>query len=357
MPEPVTHSHGYAAMEAGGKLQPFDFERRAPGAKDVVLEILFCGICHSDLHLVGNDWGWSRYPMVPGHEIIGRVTAVGTDVKSFKPGDLAGIGCMVDSCGECPPCEAQEENFCQKGFTGTYGAMERDGKRPTYGGYSNNYVVREEFALRVPDNLDPAAAAPLLCAGITTYAPLRRYNAGPGTTVGVIGLGGLGHMAMKLAKAMGARTVLFTTSESKCDAARVLGADDIVLSTNPQQMKSHAASCDLIIDTVSAPHDIGAELQLLKAKGVLVLVGLPSEPSPLASSSLVMGQKTLTGSMIGGTSETQEMLDFCGQHNITADVEVIPIQAVNEAYNRMLKSDVKYRFVIDLASLKEPAVA
>jgi len=345
-------SHGYAASAARGPLAPFKFERRDPGAHDVVIEALYCGVCHSDLHSVNNDWGGSRYPIVPGHEIIGRVTSVGSAVSQFKVGDYAGIGCLVDSCRECGSCHADEEQYCERGATGTYNSYERGTRIPTYGGYSTNYVVAERFALKIPAGMDLAATAPLLCAGITTYSPLRHWKVGPGQRVGVVGLGGLGHMAVKIAHAMGAEVTLFSTSESKRQDAIRLGATHVVLSRDADQMKAQANRFDFILDTVSAPHDINGYLRLLKRDGTMCLVGLPETPTPIAAGNLVFGRKSLAGSLIGGLAQTQEMLDFCAAHGIVSDIELIPIQQINEAYARLEKADVKYRFVIDLATLK-----
>jgi uncharacterized zinc-type alcohol dehydrogenase-like protein len=349
-------AHGYAAAASDAPLKPFQFDRRDPGASDVVIEILFCGICHSDIHTVRNEWSemmQTTYPCLPGHEIVGRVTQVGKDVKKFKPGDLAGVGCLVDSDGTCPNCKAGEEQFCRGGATFTYNAPDKGNPgKPTYGGYSNTIVVTERFVLKIPAKLDPAGAAPLLCAGITTYSPMRHWKVGKGQKVGVIGLGGLGHMALKFAHSFGAHVVQFTTSPSKEAEAKRLGADEVVLSKDRAAMKKQNGSFDFIIDTVSAEHDVAAELNLLKVNGVLTLVGAPPKPMSIPAMGLLFGRKTLAGSLIGGLPETQEMLDYCAEHGIVSDVEKIPIQQVNEAYERVLKSDVRYRFVIDMASLK-----
>ncbi len=346
-------SFGYAATDAEQPLAPFHFERREPGPDDVQIEILFCGVCHSDLHAVRNEWGSTVYPLVPGHEIIGRVTRVGAEVTRFKPGQLAGVGCMVDSCQHCSSCAEGLEQYCENGFTGTYGGTEGDTGKSTNGGYSNNIVVNEKFVLRIPDQLDPAAAAPLLCAGITTYSPLRHWKVGPGQKVGIVGLGGLGHMGIKLAHAMGAHVVLFTTSPGKREDALRLGADEVVISKNPDEMAAHQNSFDFILNTVAAPHNLDAFLVLLKRDGTMTLVGAPATPHPSPRVfNLIFKRRSLAGSLIGGIAETQEMLDFCAAHNIVSDIEMIPIQKINEAYERMLKSDVKYRFVIDMASLK-----
>lgn len=345
-------SKGYAAQSAQSPLAPFNFSRREPGPTEIVVDILYCGVCHSDLHMARNEWGNSIYPMVPGHEIVGRVTALGSAVKKFKVGETAAVGVIIDSCRHCPPCNNGEEHFCHEGATLTYAAKDRVDGTITMGGYSSNYVVDERFAHTVPANLNLAAVAPLLCAGITTYSPLRHWNAGPGKKVGIIGLGGLGHMALKFAHAFGAHTVQFTTNARKREDALRLGANEVVLSKDPAQMKAHAASFDFILDCVSAPHALDDYLPLLRQDGTLTLVGLPEKPPAFAPFNLIAGRRSIAGSMIGGMEETQQMLDYCGHHNITADVEVIPIQKINEAFERMLKQDVKYRFVIDMTSLK-----
>ncbi len=348
----------YAASSAKAPLAPYRFERRDPRERDVVIDILFCGVCHSDLHTVRDEWGQGTYPIVPGHEIIGRVTAVGKGVTKFKVGDMAGVGCMVDSCRECASCKEDLEQFCEKGGpTFTYASKDRHDGTVTQGGYSSQVVVDEAFTLRISDKLDPAAAAPLLCAGITTYSPLKHWKVGKGSKVGVVGLGGLGHMALKLAHAFGATVVQFTTSESKREDALRLGADEVVLSNNPEQMKAHAGTFDFILDTVSAKHDLDVYLQMLKRGGTMTLVGVPDKPAELAAGALIFGRRSLAGSLIGGIAETQEMLDFCAEHGIVSDIEKIDIQDINEAYERMLKSDVKYRFVIDMASLKKEGAA
>jgi uncharacterized zinc-type alcohol dehydrogenase-like protein len=346
-------AQGYAARSATTPLAPFSFERREPGPHDVQIEILFCGVCHSDIHTVRSEWPGTVYPMVPGHEIVGRVVKVGGDVTKFKPGDLAAVGCLVDSCRHCASCAEGLEQYCENGFTGTYGGVEKETGRPTHGGYSDKIVVTQDFVLRVSDKLDPAATAPLLCAGITTWSPLRHWKVGKGHKVGVVGLGGLGHMGVKLAHALGAHVVMFTTSPGKADDARRLGADEVVISRNPEEMAMHASSFHFILNTVSAPHSLDAFLVLLKRDGVMTLVGAPGEPHPSPNvSNLIGGRRSLAGSLIGGIRETQEMLDFCAENGIVSDIELIPIQRINEAYERMLKSDVKYRFVIDMASLK-----
>jgi alcohol dehydrogenase (NADP+) len=349
------NSKAYSAASATSPLASTTIARRDPTPTDVQMEILFCGICHSDLHTVRNEWKAimpTVYPCIPGHEIVGRVTAVGSGVKKFKVGDIAAVGCLVDSDHTCPECKAGLEQFCPN-FTLTYNSPDKHGTAPvTYGGYSDSIVVDERMVLRVPKNLDLAGAAPLLCAGITTFSPLHHWKVGPGKKVGIVGLGGLGHMGVKFAHALGAHTVLFTTSPSKKEDALRLGADEVVVSRDANQMAKHASSFDFILDCVSAEHDIGALIGLLGRDGNLTLVGAPEKPFPVYSFSLIFGRKSISGSPIGGIEETQQMLDFCGKHNITSDVEVIPIQKVNEAYDRLLKQDVKYRFSIDMASLK-----
>ena len=346
-------TNSYAAQNATTPLAPFNFQRRDPGAHDVQIQILYCGVCHTDVHIARNEWQGTTYPCVPGHEIIGRVVKVGAHVKKFKEGDIAAVGCMVDSCRTCENCKDDLEQFCEKGPTFTYNAPDKHTGGMTYGGYSESVVVDEAFGLRVPKNLNLAAAAPLLCAGITTYSPLRHNKVAKGQKVGVVGLGGLGHMGVKLAKAFGAHVVVFTTSPGKVQDALRLGADEVVLSKNEDEMKKHLNSFHFILDTVAAQHDINAYLVLLKRDGTLTQVGLPAEPLSVQVGSLIFGRRNFSGSLIGGLKETQEMLDFCGQHNITSDIELIPIQKINEAYDRLVKNDVKYRFVIDMASLKE----
>jgi uncharacterized zinc-type alcohol dehydrogenase-like protein len=346
-------TNAYAAHSATTPLAPFTFDRRDPGPRDVQIEILFCGVCHSDLHTVRSEWEGTVYPMVPGHEIVGRVARVGSEVSKFKEGDIAAVGCIVDSCRHCASCAEGLEQYCENGMTGTYGGVEKETGQPTRGGYSERIVVNEEYVLRVPENLDPAGAAPLLCAGITTWSPLRHWKVGPGSKVGIVGLGGLGHMGVKLAHALGAHVVLFTTSPDKVEDGRRLGADEVVISKDAEAVAKHASSFNLIIDTVAAPHNLDTFLGLLKRDGALVLVGAPGEPHPSPTVfNLIMNRRTLAGSLIGGIAETQEVLDFCGEHGITSDVEIIPIQKIDEAYERMLKGDVKYRFVIDLGSLR-----
>jgi uncharacterized zinc-type alcohol dehydrogenase-like protein len=342
----------FGAESADAPLKLMNIDRRAVLPHDVEIEILFCGICHSDLHAARNEWHNTVYPIVPGHEIVGRVTSVGDQVTKFKVGDLAAVGCIVDSCRECEYCKEGLEQFCEPGNTIVFGSPDKYLGRQTYGGYSESIVVDENYVLSVPDNLDPAAAAPLLCGGITTYSPLKHWNVGPGKKVGIVGIGGLGHLAIKLAKAMGAHVVVFTTSPSKVEDAKNLGADEAVLSTDQEQMNKHAKSLHFILDTVSAGHDVNAYLNLLKVDGALVLVGAPMEPLPVTSFNLIVGRRSFAGSNIGSIAETQEMLDFCSKHNITADIEMINMQLINEAYERLLKGDVRYRFVIDMASLQ-----
>ena len=344
-------SHGYAALDSQSPLAPFTFTRRDPGPTQIAVEILYCGVCHSDLHMARNEWGQSVYPMVPGHEIVGRVIAAGASSTKFKLGDIAAIGVIVDSCRHCAPCNRGEEHFCDEGATLTYAAPDRIDGSITMGGYANNYVVDERFAHRVPANLNLAAVAPLLCAGITTYSPLRHWKAGPGKKVGIVGFGGLGHMALKFAHSFGAHVVQFTTNLRKREDAIKLGADEVVLSSDPAAMKAHTKSFDLILDCVSAPHSLDDYLALLKQDATMCLVGLPDTPSSFSVFSLITKRASIAGSMIGGMPETQEMLDYCGQHNIVSEVEIIPIQKVNEAFTRLLKQDVKYRFVIDMSSL------
>jgi uncharacterized zinc-type alcohol dehydrogenase-like protein len=342
----------YAAPSATSPLGPISITRRQPLATDVEIDILFCGVCHSDLHFARNEWGGSVYPIVPGHEILGRVTRVGAGVTKFKVGDLASVGCMVDSCRTCNHCKQGLQQFCQAGATFTYNGPDKHLGGMTYGGYSEKVVVDEAFTLKVPTNLDPARAAPLLCAGITTWSPLRHWGAGPGKKVGIIGLGGLGHMGVKFSRALGAHTVLFTTSAGKVADGQRLGAHEVVLSRDADAMAKHAGTFDLIIDTVSADHSIDQYLGMLKLDGSLVMVGVPPNPQQVHAFSLILPRRHLAGSLIGGIPETQEMLDFCGTHNIACDIELIRMDQINEAYERMLKSDVKYRFVIDMASLK-----
>ena len=341
----------YAAAAATSPLASSTIARREPGVDDVQIEILFCGVCHSDLHTARNEWGGTIYPCVPGHEVVGRITKVGSAVTKFKVGQLAGVGCLVDSCRTCPSCSAGLEQFCEKGFTLTYNSPDKHLGGITYGGYSQSITVSQDFVLRIPENLSLAAVAPLLCAGITTYSPLRHWKVGPGQKVGIVGLGGLGHMGVKFARAFGAHVVLFTTSPNKLEDAMRLGAHEVVVSTRPEEMAHHAGSFDFILDAVSAVHDLNAYLMLLKRDGTMTLVGAPEKPASVAAFPLIFGRRRLAGSLIGGIAETQEMLDFCGQHGITCDIELIRMEQINSAYERMLKSDVKYRFVIDMASL------
>jgi uncharacterized zinc-type alcohol dehydrogenase-like protein len=355
-PKPQTFpAKAYAAQSATLPLAPFTLARRSPRPQDVQLEILFCGVCHSDLHQTRDEWKAvmpTTYPCVPGHEIIGRVVKAGSAVKKFKEGDIAAVGCMVDSCRTCSNCRAEEEQYCEKGMTLTYNGPDKILGGVTYGGYSQSIVVDEAYVLRVSKNLDPAGAAPLLCAGITTYSPLRHWKVGKGKKAGIVGLGGLGHMGVKFAHAFGSHVVLFTTSPGKAADAVRLGADEVVISKNESEMRKHASSFDFILDAVSADHDLNAYLQLLKLDGTMTLVGAPEKPAPVAAFNLIMGRRSLAGSAIGGIRETQEMLDFCAEHGITCDIELIPIQQINQAYDRLLKGDVKYRFVIDMASLQ-----
>jgi alcohol dehydrogenase (NADP+) len=346
-------TNAYAAQNATTPLAPFSVERRVVGKHDVQIEILFCGVCHSDLHTVRNEWNGTTYPCVPGHEIVGRVVDVGAKVNKFKKGDTVGVGCMVDSCLTCANCKDDLEQYCENGTIWTYNSPDKHTDGITYGGYSENIVVDKAFVLKIPKHLDLAATAPLLCAGITTYSPMRHHNVTKGQKVGVVGLGGLGHVGVKLAKALGAHVVVFTTSSNKVEDALRLGADEVVNSKNEDEMKKHLNSFHFILDTVSAKHDINAYVVLLKRDGNLTQVGLPPDPLSLQIGSLIYGRRSLSGSLIGGLKETQEMLDFCGKYNVTADIELIPIQNINEAYDRLVKSDVKYRFVIDMASLQQ----
>jgi uncharacterized zinc-type alcohol dehydrogenase-like protein len=348
----MTAAKGYAALTAKDALAPFSFERREPGPDDVRIQIQFCGVCHSDLHTARDEWHNTRFPCVPGHEIVGRVVAVGDKVTRFKVGDTAAVGCMVDSCGRCASCSDGLENYCENGLTGTYNGPIFGGGQNTYGGYSDSIVVKESFVLRVAPGQNLAGVAPLLCAGITTYSPLRHWKVGPGQKVGIVGLGGLGHMGVKLAAAMGAHVVLFTTSPDKRADGLRLGAKEVVVSKNDAEMAAHLNSFDFILNTVAAPHNLDAFIGLLKRDGTMCLVGAPAEPHPSPNVfGLIFRRRTLAGSLIGGIAETQEMLDFCAAHGIVSDVELIPISAINEAYERMLRGDVRYRFVIDMASL------
>ena len=344
---------GYATHGPDAKFEPFEFTRREVGPSDILIEILYCGICHSDIHQAKNEWldlMPAMYPMVPGHEIVGRITEVGGQVTKFKAGDIAGIGCFVDSCRECPPCTTGFEQYCIKGAAFTYNGTEMDRTTPTYGGYSNKYVIDQKYALKVNATGDVSGIAPLLCAGITTYSPLKRFNVGPGQKVGVVGLGGLGHMGVKLAKAMGAEVTVFSTSPGKEANAASLGADHFVISRDPEAMEALKNSFDFILDTVSATHDLMPYIGCLGMNGVMVVVGVPPEPTMFHQGSLIMGNRILAGSLIGGIPETQEMLDFCAEHGVTADVEVITPDRIEEAYDRTIKSDVRYRFVIDMTT-------
>ena len=343
-------SHGYAAHDAKSSLIPFSFERRDPGPNDVVVEIAYSGICHSDIHQARDEWKNAIYPMVPGHEIVGRVTKVGSAVKKFKEGDLAGVGVMVDSCRVCANCKAGEEAYCEKGMVGTYNARDYKGEI-TYGGYSNNIVVDEHYVFSISPKLNLAAVAPLLCAGITTWSPLRYWKVGKGSKVGVVGLGGLGHMGLKFAHSLGAHVVQFTTSTNKIEDAKKLGADEVVVTKDPDAVAKHAGSFDFILDCVSAPHDANTFLDLLRLNGTMCMVGLPETPMTISPFSIITNRRSFSGSMIGGMNETQGMLDYCADHNIVSEIELINVKQLDEAYDRVVKSDVKYRFVIDMATL------
>jgi uncharacterized zinc-type alcohol dehydrogenase-like protein len=348
----MTNAKAFAAQNATSLLAPHSIQRREPGPRDVEIKIVFCGVCHTDLHFARNDWGGTVYPCVPGHEIVGHVTRVGKSVKKFKKGDAVGVGCMVDSCRKCESCKAGEEQLCENGPTFTYNSEDKKSGGMTFGGYSDSVVVDQDFIVRIPKSLDLAAAAPLLCAGITTYSPLRHHKVGKGQKVGIVGLGGLGHMGVKLAKALGAKVTVFTTSPGKAKDAKRLGAHEVVVSTDAAAMARHANSYHFILDTVSAKHDINAYLALLRRDGTLTQVGVPPQPLDVHVFNLIIKRRAFTGSLIGGIAETQEMLNFCGKHGIVSDIEMIPMQKINEAYERLLKNDVKYRFVIDMASLK-----
>lgn len=344
-------TRGYAAKSATTPLEPFSFERREPGAHDVLIKILYTGICHTDIHLARNEWGGSTFPMVPGHEIVGTVERVGNAVTKFKVGDTVGVGCFVDSCRSCHNCEQSEQQFCTKHISYTYNSTEQDGATPTQGGYSNQIVVDENYVLRISPKLNLANAAPLLCAGITTYSPLHHYKIGPGKRVGIIGLGGLGHMGVKLAAAMGAEVTVLSTSPSKEKDALALGADKFVVTKDVKNLESLANYFDFILDTASASHDLNMYLNMLRTNGTMVLVGVPEKPAEVNAFNLIVNRRQLAGSLIGGMRETQEMLDYCAEKGITSDVEIIPIQKVNEAFERTIKSDVRYRFVIDMNTL------
>lgn len=348
---------GYATQSATDKLAPFRFERRAPRPADVVIDILYCGICHSDIHVARSEWGWceTTYPFVPGHEIVGRISAVGAEVTKFEPGDLVGVGCLVDSCRHCQSCHDGLEQYCENGFSGTYNSEDLIGGTPhthTLGGYSEKITVDERFVLRIPEHLDPAATTPLLCAGITTYSPLKHWNVGPGQKVGIIGLGGLGHIGIKFAHAMGAHVVMITTSPEKGQDAKKLGADEVLLSKDADMMLAAQNSFDFLLNTIPVGHDVDPYLELLKRDGTMVIVGAVESLKQVNGAPLILRRRTMAGSLIGGLPETQEMLDFCGQHNITCDIEKISIQDVNTAYDRTVKGDVKYRFVIEMNSLQ-----
>ena len=348
------HVHGFAAHSPTSDLVPFTFERRIPRPSDVVIDILYCGICHSDIHSARNEWGWTQYPFVPGHEIVGRVSAVGSDVGKFKVGDLVGVGCLVHSCCHCPSCEEGLEQYCDNGFTGTYGSEDKIGgtsHKMTFGGYSDKITVDERFVLRIPDSLDPAAAAPLLCAGITTYSPLKQWKVQAGQKVGIIGLGGLGHMGVKFAHAMGAHVVMITTSPAKGADARKLGADEVLLSKDADAMKAAQNSFDFLLNTIPVGHDVDPYMLLLKRDATMVVVGAVEPLTQVNGLHFIFRRRNMAGSLIGGLPETQEMLDFCGRHNITCDIEMVDMKNVNQAYDRTVKGDVKYRFVIDMATL------
>ena len=347
----MTTAKGYAAHNATEALSPYDFSRRVVGAKDIKIEILYCGVCHSDIHQVRNEWSGTNYPIVPGHEIVGRIIEVGAEVRNFKVNELAGVGCLVDSCRECDNCKKGLEQFCRNGFTGTYNGADKKSGGFTYGGYSNQLVVDQDFVLHISDKLPLEKVAPLLCAGITTYSPLRHWKVGKGHKVAVVGLGGLGHMAIKLAASFGAEVTMLSTSPSKQKDAAQLGAHHFALTTDPEQIQALTGKFDFIIDTVSAAHDYNTYLQMLNTDGVMICVGAPPTPSQIVAFNLIGGRKSLAGSLIGGIAETQEMLDYCSEHNITSDVEVIAISEINTAYERMLKGDVRYRFVIDMSTL------
>ncbi|MBK8576230.1 MAG: NAD(P)-dependent alcohol dehydrogenase [Elusimicrobia bacterium] len=343
-------ARGYAAPAAGQPLGPFQFDRRDPGSEDVVIEILYCGICHSDIHSVRDEWGRGNYPMVPGHEIVGRVSRTGAGVTRFKPGNLVGVGCFVDSCRGCSACKSGQENYCEKGALFTYNSHDKEGNA-TRGGYSSHIVVDENYVLRIPDGLSPNRAAPLLCAGITTYSPLKHWKVGRGHSLGVVGLGGLGHMAVKFGASLGAKVTVFSSSAHKREESSHLGAHNFVLTKEKKTMDGLLNSFDFIIDTVSATHDVDSLLALLRREGTLILVGAPGDPLSLSTFSLIMGRRTMAGSLIGGIKETQEMLDYCAKRDVQADVEVIPVSRVNEAYERVLRGDVRYRFVLDMKTL------
>jgi len=347
----MTKIKAFAAQNAESTLGPWNLDRRAPGPKDIQIDILYCGVCHSDLHQIRNEWGNSIFPMVPGHEIVGRISKVGSEVKKFKVGELAGVGCLVDSCRSCENCKEGLEQYCLNGSSPTYNGLEQDKKTPTYGGYSKMIVADQDFVLKISDKLPLQNVAPLLCAGITTYSPLRHWNVGKGHKLAVLGLGGLGHMAVKFGVSFGAEVTMLSSSQSKKEDARKLGAHKFVLTSDPEQLKSVQGNFDFIVDTVSAPHDYNQYLGLLKTNGVLICVGAPPAPAQIYAFNLIGGRKSIAGSLIGGLPETQEMLDYCAEHQIVSDIEIINIQDIHRAYDRMLKGDVKYRFVIDMATL------
>ena len=347
----MSTTKAFAAYDASTPLRDFSLERREPNADDVQIDILYCGVCHSDVHQVRNEWSGTMYPIVPGHEIVGRVSAVGSGVTKFKVGDLAGVGCLVDSCQECKQCQKGQEQYCENGWVGTYNSMEKDGKSITYGGYSKRIITKQDFVLRVSDKLDLKAVAPLLCAGITTYSPLRHWKVGKGHKVGVLGLGGLGHMAVKFASSFGAEVTMLSHTPSKEADAKRLGAHRFALTSNEETLKGLAGYFDFIIDTVSAPHDYNVYLNMLTTDGVMICVGAPPAPAQVPAFNLIFQRRSIAGSLIGGIPETQEMLDYCAEHGIVSDVEVIRMDYINEAYERMMKGDVKYRFVIDLETL------
>jgi uncharacterized zinc-type alcohol dehydrogenase-like protein len=344
---------GYAAQNPQSKLAPFNFQRREVGKNDILIEILFCGVCHSDIHQARDEWGGAIFPMVPGHEIVGKVIKLGKSVKGFKIGDPVGVGCFVGSCGKCPHCKTHQENYCDRKFVPTYNGTEMDDKTPTYGGYSNQIVVDQHFAFKIPKNLDLASAAPLLCAGITTWSPLKHWKVGKGHKLGVMGLGGLGHMAVKFGKALGAHVTVLSTSSNKAADAKRLGAKNFILTTDQAQLEKHQESLDFVLSTIGARHNIDVPLNLLKPNGTLIMVGVPDKPLDLHPASLIMKRKKIGGSLVGGIKETQEMLNFCGKKKIVSDIELIPIQKINEAFDRTVRGDVKYRFVIDNSTLSE----
>lgn len=346
----MTQTKSYAAKSATEKLAPHEFQRRDVGENDIQINIEYCGVCHSDIHTARNEWGNTTYPIVPGHEIVGKITKLGSNVKNFKEGERVGVGCLVGSCKKCDACSNHLEQYCENGWIGTYNGQDKDGTI-TQGGYSNNIVVNQDFVLKVSEKLDPKAVAPLLCAGITTYSPLKNWNVQKGQKVGIVGLGGLGHMGLKFAHSFGAHTVQFTRSKNKIEDAKRLGADEVILSTDENQLKEHQGTFDFILDTVSANHDIDQLLSMLKQDGHLVLVGAPPEAQKVSPFSLIFKRRSFSGSLIGGIKQTQEMLDYCAEHNITSDIELISIDKINEAYERTLNSDVKYRFVIDMSTL------